>query len=302
MQQCRDNGYALLQRESDGTYSYKYRLDAQGNQLALDLIDTTDLIDNFQTTATGNDNGGTLEVETLTVFSDGPIVRRNIPAALWVHMLLMVWAWGALLPWGAVLANRLRNEPGAKAGAWFRMHKKLQVVGWVLQILGFIAAVLYCQFYAAHFVSNHTIIGMTVVAIGTLQPLNALLRPHPPADGWPNGVKPLGRRIWEAVHKGLGWGAILLGVVNICLGIRLVFQMGFKLSIVVVPSAFLGLGVLPALVFLIAGATASPQPGGFWALSIFGEAEFGGPGRKAGPLASVGEPLAPEGSVKVDPV
>lgn len=272
VQACRDNGYAFLEETPGGKYIYKYRLDAGGNTQVLAIIDASRSIDNFKCTATGTVDGETLVVSTMVEFDSGvPIVRRTPPAALWLHMLLMIWSWGTLLPWGAVLANRLRNPGSCKPGAWFRMHKKLQITGWVLQLLGFLSAVLYCQYYAAHFTQPHTYIGMAVVAAGTLQPLNALFRPHPPTGGWANDKKPFGRVVWELLHKGVGWGAIALGIVNIALGLQLAAKQGYAYSLVGVGSAFFVLGALPALLFLLFGLVTSPQPGGAGCLRVWGE-------------------------------
>lgn len=191
----------------------------------------------------------------------------------------------ALLPWGVVLANRMRSVPQAKGGAWFRMHKYLQSTGWFLQIVGFIFAVVYAEVYADHFTQNHTYIGMTVVAIGTLQPLNALFRAHPPTGGWPHGKKPAKRVVWELVHKGLGWVAVILGIVNIALGLELAEKKGYSLAIVGVGAAFTAIALIPAALFFFSGVAVSPQPAGAACLSLWrekGEAKKGG---SAGPEA-----------------
>jgi len=147
---------------------------------------------------------------------------------LWLHLLFMAPAWGAILPMGAAIANRCKAVQGAPKGKWFQLHRAFQSIGWTLQLLGFIFAVVHCEKYSKHFNYLHTIIGMVVVAIGTLQPLNAIVRPHPPEGGWPEGGKPAARTAWEAVHKGLGWLAIILGMVNVILGVLLAQHLDFE--------------------------------------------------------------------------
>ena len=41
IQDCRDNGFAVLQKLDDGTYDIAYRLDEAGNQAVLDYMDST---------------------------------------------------------------------------------------------------------------------------------------------------------------------------------------------------------------------------------------------------------------------
>ena len=47
--------------------------------------------------------------------------------------------------------------------------------------------------------------GMTVIIIGLLQLINALIRPHPPQKGEARALKCL---VWEIVHKCSGYTAI----------------------------------------------------------------------------------------------
>merc|ERR1719464_912973 len=54
----------------------------------------------------------------------------------------------------------------------------------------------------------HGIVGLGVMVLGIVQPLNACLRPH--GDSW-------GRRFWEVLHKGFGRMATFGGVFN-CVG------------------------------------------------------------------------------------
>eukprot|EP00928_Gymnodinium_smaydae_P009790 TRINITY_DN13671_c0_g1_i3.p1 TRINITY_DN13671_c0_g1~~TRINITY_DN13671_c0_g1_i3.p1 ORF type:complete len:530 (-),score=63.70 TRINITY_DN13671_c0_g1_i3:168-1757(-) len=149
-------------------------------------------------------------------------------AALYLHMVFMSTAWGALLPWGVAIASRMRGIDGFEKSAWFTAHKRLQLGGWILQLLGFAMALWHCQTVTqAHFTGLHSMLGLVVVVIGTLQPFNAFLRKccaHP-EEGVP---KTRGRKIFELVHKGSGWLAILLGMVNAIFGALLVVTRNYS--------------------------------------------------------------------------
>jgi len=180
-------------------------------------------------------------------------------ASLYAHMLFMLFSWGLLLPWGVAIANRTRTVKGAPKGAWFHVHKNMQYVGWFFQIIGFVCAIVYIEeLQGVHFTmtpfkdgdgSNpHTYIGLVVVILGTLQPLNAFFRPHNPAPGEP---KPTSRFLWEILHKGSGYSAIVLGAVNIVLGILLVQAKSYDNAVIGVSAAFAALGLIPVIIFVL---------------------------------------------------
>lgn len=172
----------------------------------------------------------------------------------------MVISWGGLLPLGAVAANRLRSTAGQDEGppkAWFKLHRNLQIAGWFLQILGFLAAIWYVQENSTHFDSPHTIIGLVVVIIGTLQPLNAAVRPHPPGEGEKKSVS---RLAFEVVHKGLGWLAVVLGVTNCVIGIVLLSSKGFESVTVIVAAVITAICMLPTTTLLAASVCGPNNP------------------------------------------
>mmetsp|Transcript_84414 Transcript_84414/g.239303 ORF Transcript_84414/g.239303 Transcript_84414/m.239303 type:complete len:519 (+) Transcript_84414:100-1656(+) len=165
--------------------------------------------------------------------------KRSGEASLYLHLVLMSVAWAGFLPLGAVAARWLRRAPGAPKDAWLRLHKRCQMAGWSLQLLGFVAAVWYAQQYSSHFHNAHGYIGLGVVAVGTLQPLNAALRPHP---------KPRtnARIVFEVVHKGCGWLAVLLGMLNVAMGISAAVEKGYDAVVAASARAVAVLALLPA--------------------------------------------------------
>ena len=180
-----------------------------------------------------------------------PPVASQAAWYLYVHALLMVAAWGTLIPWGVGIANRARNFGGK--GAWFRVHRRLNTLGWLLQLLGFAAAV-YMAWGGAHFDTTHSKVGLAVVTVGTMQPLNALIRPHAPASGEP---KPTIRALWEVLHKGLGWLCTLAGIVNVILGLLLAISNGVDSAFVCIIASAVGLGTGSALLMFIESLASS---------------------------------------------
>merc|ERR1711862_335012 len=85
---------------------------------------------------------------------------------------------------------------------------------------------------------------MGVVIIGTLQPFNAQLRNlpgvgHKGDDGTPGRL----RFAWEVLHKGLGYIAVLLGIVNVVIGIPYAVSLSFKGGLVIFATTFAALSL-----------------------------------------------------------
>jgi len=169
--------------------------------------------------------------------------KRKGEVALYLHLIMMTFAWGGCLPLGVAVASRTKSVPGAAKGAWFRAHRSLQMIGWAVQLLGFGMAIWYSQVYGSHFSNVHAIIGIVVVGIGTLQPLNAALRPHPAE------TKTVSRLVFEIVHKGLGWLAVLLGIANVFIGIVLVRGKNYDGIVLSVASTIAAFCLSPVLAF-----------------------------------------------------
>jgi hypothetical protein len=181
--------------------------------------------DNVLTVGFHGDNKGGTNIKFASSEPPKKPTKLHAKAALWANIILMVVSWGFLLPFGVFIANMTRSINNVKKNSWFIAHRTIQYIGWALQLLGFIAAVVYCQLYSAHFTVLHTWIGLAVVVVGTLQPLNAYCRPH--AAAAPNETKSGARQCWEFMHKGFGYVAIFGGIFNVVLGILLVKQDGY---------------------------------------------------------------------------
>jgi len=162
--------------------------------------------------------------------------KRSGEAVLFLHLALMAIAWGGFIPLGAIIANRFH------IGSWFVWHRGLQSIGWLLQLVGFVMAVVYAQEHSSHFSVPHAVIGLVVVVIGTAQPLNALVRPHVPAEGERKSMK---RKVWEVVHKGSGWIAVALGAANVFIGAAAARAKDYEGAVV---GTAVGLGIFCMLI------------------------------------------------------
>ena len=142
----------------------------------------------------------------------------------------MFLAFGLLFPLGAGISRWGRGCVASKGATapWFLAHRMTNSVGWVVLLVGLVCIVASIPSQAAHFSSNHARLGLALAIFGLAQPFVACVRPHAPA---PDEIKGTQRRVWEAVHKGVGWGAIAFGA----------------------PAAIItGLGQLPAPTWLVA--------------------------------------------------
>ncbi len=67
---------------------------------------------------------------------------------------------------------------------WFQAHRIIQSTGLILSIISFILALDMVP-KGSHFTKVHHKLGLAVMILGILQPMNALIRPHPPKDNVP---------------------------------------------------------------------------------------------------------------------
>jgi protein-S-isoprenylcysteine O-methyltransferase Ste14 len=158
----------------------------------------------------------------------------------------MMTSWGVLLPTGVIIARLAKHKK--PDGIWFKIHRALQVSGLVLALAGWVVALVQFDVFGAGIKDNisyvHGLLGSMVMALGLLQPLNAFIRPHAPAPG-DSAPKTVTRVVWEYVHKGSGYTAVVLSVITIAIGIsrpaRREVQMAFQIVYVLVLVCLLSL-------------------------------------------------------------
>lgn len=97
----------------------------------------------------------------------------------------------------------------------FKLHRGASVLGLLVAIISFCAAVAY---FGLPWTNIHFILGVLVMVIGVLQPVNGFFRPDGPKNGDPKAMK---RTVWEFAHKGFGYLAVVLGSVTCYTGFNL---------------------------------------------------------------------------------
>merc|ERR1712038_1989326 len=115
-----------------------------------------------------------------------------------IHGSLMLIGWGFLLPLGAIVAKFGKHRADAW---WFKLHRTIQPVGLLIAIISWIYALMNFSALRAkgsgtlHY--PHAVCGIVTMLIGSLQPLNALVRPHPAQEG---EEKKMIRLVWESPY------------------------------------------------------------------------------------------------------
>jgi len=166
-------------------------------------------------------------IKTLNLLTGGSSEKTEDLSRQYAHGVIMWLTWGVLASIG-IMSSAFRFLYPA-GPTWFKIHRGVQVSVVVLHLVGFIIAVVFVDDCGGatdcddpmHFSNDHMKCGLVVTILCVLQPLNAVLRSHPPAGGWKGGVPPLKRQVWEFVHKRSGYIAWILGCVTAFLGMRL---------------------------------------------------------------------------------
>lgn len=137
-----------------------------------------------------------------------------------VHGITMAAAWGVLIPFGIIMAKNKISTKDNK-GFWFKVHRFGNALGCVLTFVGFAAIVLaYKHANRTNFVIIHAKIGLAVVVLAGFQPLNALSRPAP-ITAQTDAHAVYTRKVWEIVHKAIGYTTTALAWANIILAFQL---------------------------------------------------------------------------------
>jgi len=142
--------------------------------------------------------------------------RRNKLMKMYLaHGSLMLVGWGLLLPAGAIIARFFKHRPH---GLWFQLHRSIQMVGLLVTIIAWIIALTQFNVFGDTGLNSyrHGVLGMVVMILGILQPVNAIFRPRLPTAA--TGSKTTARIVWEYYHKGSGWLAVILAIPTIALG------------------------------------------------------------------------------------
>jgi len=243
---CRAGGYELLLDPESGssTYCRAYKLDDAGNDMLVSFArangqcsscdaDSSEFyVKGLRVTVRGTISSDSGALPTLSVTSvqnasvgcpGGTLTvpdRANTDCSSghlrpWTlaHGTFMLLSWGLILPSGVVVARLLRHRAG---GLWFKYHRPAQMVGICIAFTGWVIALARFDVFSHGSGTSfiHGVLGLIVMSLGILQPINAFFRPHKeknePTSFW--------RRAWEVLHKSFGYLAVLLGLVTVAIG------------------------------------------------------------------------------------
>jgi hypothetical protein len=160
-------------------------------------------------------------------FASGAVTEQ-LPVIKIVHGVLMFLSFGLLMPIGVIAARF--GKDAFPAPKWFHIHRGVQTAALALALIGFALAIKFTiDAKVDHFSVLHSKIGLGVFIGAILQPFIAFIRP---AKGEKN------RALWEAVHKSIGWLAVLLAILVILLGLK---KIGAGTILLVLYSVLAGL-------------------------------------------------------------
>ena len=178
------------------------------------------------------------------------------PGWLVAHLILMVFSWGLMIPAGAAFAALRDKCDAGGTGTWFKWHRGVQSVGLLLATAGAVVAIASV---GTHFDTLHKIVGILVMLLGWLQPMNALFRPHTP-QMWQ--VKSAKRQKWEYLHKGCGRFTLLAAVFNMALGATAARNHYGSRTLSIVAWVWFSLGFLLVLIVIWTGTQKKTSGGG----------------------------------------
>ncbi|XP_024984585.1 cytochrome b561 and DOMON domain-containing protein At5g47530-like [Cynara cardunculus var. scolymus] len=128
--------------------------------------------------------------------------KRNI------HGILNAISWGIMMPLGAIMARYIRVFQSADP-AWFYLHVTCQTLAYIIGVAGWATGIrLGTQSPGIQFTS-HRLIGIILFCVATLQVIALLVRPKKDHKF---------RIYWNIYHHSLGYGIIILGIINIFKG------------------------------------------------------------------------------------
>ncbi|XP_057960775.1 cytochrome b561 and DOMON domain-containing protein At5g47530-like [Malania oleifera] len=134
--------------------------------------------------------------------------RRNI------HGVLNAVSWGILMPIGVLIARYLKvfADP-----AWFYLHAGCQTSAYIIGVAGFATGLKLGSETPGVTYSSHRTIGIILFCLATLQVFALFLRP--------NKYHKL-RFYWNIYHHSVGYTVIILGIVNIFIGLGILDPEG----------------------------------------------------------------------------
>ncbi|XP_008779703.2 cytochrome b561 and DOMON domain-containing protein At2g04850 [Phoenix dactylifera] len=173
---------------------------------------------------------------TIDVVSTATEVGPAVPS--WfrsTHAVLNAASWGFLLPVGVTVARYLRQCTSVRP-TWFYGHAAVQIVGFLFGTAGFSMGIIMGRASPGVTYTLHRGLGVAAFVTGGLQAAALLFRPK---------TTNRFRKYWKSYHHFVGYGCVVLGVVNVFQGFE-VMELGgsyWKLGYCLVLSTLVGVCV-----------------------------------------------------------
>eukprot|EP01084_Bolivina_argentea_P045650 84031_1 len=218
------------------TFRYAYGTSSQGTKLEQHTVDDKS------------------EIYTFNLVT-GAISTADSNAIQTAHGIIMIVSWSLLTTIG-IFSSRYRlviYQKSRNKAMWFFVHRGVQCTVVVLVLIGFGIAIYFTQDNDnKHFSNPHECVGLTVVILAVLQPINAWFRPHPPGK---NMSKSIGRLTWEIIHKSFGYITWIMAQIAIYLGIgqlsdKTIYKTVFIIWVIIVFCVFVLLYIYNSFCFM----------------------------------------------------
>lgn len=133
---------------------------------------------------------------------------NNIYSLKVIHGVINAFSWGIFIPIGAIISRYIRHV-NSLGPAWFYAHAGVQLFGISIGTIGFAIGIRLGQLSPGRVYGLHRNLGVAVFCLGWLQTLALLFRPKTTHKF---------RRYWKSYHHLVGYGCVILGVVNVFQG------------------------------------------------------------------------------------
>ncbi|KAL3506546.1 hypothetical protein ACH5RR_031928 [Cinchona calisaya] len=160
-----------------------------------------------------------------------------------IHGALNTVSWGILFPIGIMIARYLRTFADP---VWFYVHISCQISSYIVGVAGWATGMkLGSQSKGVEYTS-HRNFGITLFCLATLQIFALFLRPKRDHKY---------RFYWNVYHHGVGYGVLVLGIINVFKGLEILnppkkWKMAYVLFLAVLGGIAIALEVITWTVIL----------------------------------------------------
>ena len=127
------------------------------------------------------------------------------------HGSCMIIAWIGLAPLGVIVARNKYAFLGISKGAWFQIHRALQIFALLFMVCGLIIALAEFDDPASDEGKRHRRIGIAIITVSLVQGFMGMVRP--------SHESPV-RFLFNYAHWWLGRASVVMGIATVFLGIK----------------------------------------------------------------------------------